>query len=246
MKYHENNTRKLSLVHFSWLLFFVLSLGIFTACDNDDDVTDVDPVPISYVSLYNGSPDGSALDIYVDNNRINYNAFDYTDHTGYLRFYTGERVLRFTPFNAANTVLETEISLEPDSLYSVFITGQTGDREALVVHDDIRTEDNDNVLLRILHASPDAPVVNLTYTGTDTQLFENMTYRDISGFEEINAGQTSFEIRNAVTNEVVTTVSNVNFISGRVYTLVIRGFVEPPAGSTHDLGVQVVPNFFNL
>ncbi len=246
MKKQNYNVRKFPLLNFSWLFSILLLATIFTGCDDDDDRVDIDPQPVAYVSFYNGSPEGSALDIYADNSKINFNAFDYTDYTGYLRFFTGERTLRFTPFNAANTVAEETVVLVADSLYSVFITGQLGDRQAMIVHDDIRAEDTDNALIRVLHASPDAPTINLVQTGTETSLFNNITYREITEFGEITPGQTSFDITNAANGEFITTVANVNFLSGRVYTLIVRGFVEPPAGNNNDLSVQITPNFFNL
>lgn len=244
MKLPEINTRNFSLL--TLFLYFTLLMGTLTGCKDDDDVM---PAPVTdtvaYVSLYHVSPDAPPLAIRVDDNRINFNPFQYTEHTGYLRFYTGERNLLFTPFDASNTLLQTTADLEDDMLYSVFVTGTANDLEALVTEDEIPEADAGNTLLRVVHVSPDAPAVNLSTTG-DEPLFANISYRNASGFTEIPAGSTSFEVTAADGDEVLASVDNVNFLAGRVYTLLIRGYQNPPAGNTNALSVQIVPNFFNF
>jgi hypothetical protein len=247
MKEQFFKTKKNLIYSLSWVMLFTLFMGLTTSCDDDDDIIDNgDAVPVAYVSLYHVSPDGPDLDIQVDNNRVNYYPFEYTDYTGYLRFYTGERELKFTPFNASNTLFETSLSLEEDSLYSVFVTGIAGERETVVVHDEFEENDTDNTLIRIVHASPDAPAIHLSLSGEDDNLFDDVAYRDVSDFMEVEDGVTSFEILNAENGEVITSVSDVNFRPDRVYTLIVRGYLEPPAGTGEELSVQVVPNYYNL
>lgn len=245
MELKKFNTRKSPL--FTLLLCISLLMVALTGCNDDDD--DITPIPepdsVAYVSLYHMSPDAPPLEIHVDNNRINFNAFDYTEHTGYLRFYTGERNLLFTPFNASNSLVETTVNLEDDMLYSVFVTGTADDLEALVTEDEIPDAADGNTLVRVVHVSPDAPAVDLSTTG-DEPLFLNVAYRTAADFTEIPAGNTSFEITSAGGDEVLASVPNVNFLPGRVYTLVVRGYVDPPAGNTNSLSVQIVPNFFNF
>lgn len=244
MRFQKFNTHQSSF--FTFLLSFALLLGALTGCDDDDDVT---PLPVAdsvaYVSLYHVSPDAPPLGILVDNNRINFNPFDYTEHTGYLRFFTGQRELIFTPFNASNTLLQTSVNLEDDQLYSVFVTGEADDLQVLVSEDSIPEVEGNNTLVRLVHVSPDAPAVDLSATeGED--LFSAVAYREVSEFVEIPAGSTSFDITAAGTEEVVATVASVNFLPERVYTIVVRGYLDPPAGNTNALSVQIVPNFFNF
>lgn len=231
---------------FTFFLSFALLLGALTGCDDDDDVT---PVPVTdsvaYVSLYHVSPDAPPLGILVDNNRINFNPFEYTEHTGYLRFFTGQRELIFTPFNASNTLVQTSVNLEDDQLYSVFVTGEADDLEALVTEDSIPDVEGNNTLVRLVHVSPDAPAVDLSTTD-EGSLFSNVAYREVSEFVEIPSGSTSFDITAAGGEEVIATVANVNFLPERVYTILVRGYENPPAGNTNALSVQIVPNFFNF
>lgn len=247
MKRKRIENQKYPFLNFTWILCFTILMSIFTGCKDDEgDEIDPEPIDIAYVSLYHVSPDAPPLDVIVDNNRINFNPFEYTEYTGYRRFFTGERELRFTPFNASNTLLETNLTLEDDSLYSIFFTGEEDDFEALVVNDEILGQEVDGTLIRVVHVSPDAPSVDLALEDEEGPLFDNVSYRNASDFVEITPGLTSFELRESGEDQVVATVSNINFLPGRVYTLLVRGFVDPPAGSDRTLGVQIVPNFFNL
>lgn len=245
MKLPEVNTRRFPILNL-FLCFSLIMMTMAGCKDDDDDITPVpEPDSVAYVSLYHVSPDAPPLAIRVDDNRINFNPFEYTEHTGYLRFYTGERNLLFTPFDASNTLLQTNVNLEDDMLYSVFVTGTANDLEALVTEDEIPEADAGNSLVRVVHASPDAPAVDLSTTG-DEPLFSDVAYRNASEFTEIPAGSTSFEITAMGGDEVIATVDNVNFLPGRVYTLLIRGYQNPPAGNTNALSIQIVPNFFNF
>ncbi len=237
-----------SIIHlviskFTLLSSAILLSGLLTSCLDDDPLPEPDPV--AYVSFYHVAPITS-LNIILDNNRINTNAFAYSDHTGYLRLFTGERSLSFTPSNASNTLLEGNLNLVEDSIYSVFITGDLDDPELLIVNDEIIFDDSQNPLIRLLHASPDAPDVKLVFTDANDPTFEDITYKEISGFEEISSGNVSFEIRNAETDELISAVSNYNFEQQRFYTIVVRGYVETQEDIEKQLSVQVIRNFFNL
>lgn len=247
MKMEEVKNRKPPFL--TLLLCLALFMVALTGCDDDDGITPVpEPDSVAYVSLYHMSPDAPPLAVQVDNNRFNFNPFEYTEHTGYLRFYTGERELLFTPWNASNTLLDTTLTLEDETLYSVFVSGTADDLETFVTEDDIPEAATGRALVRVVHVSPDAPAIDLSITDEeeDSPLFSNIAYRNASDFTEIPAGNTSFNITATGGDEVMASVANINFLSGRVYTLLIRGYDNPPAGNTNALSVQIIPNFFNF
>lgn len=237
-----------SIIHlviskFTLLILAIFFSGLLISCLDDDPVPEPDPV--AYVSFYHVAPITS-LNIILDNNRINTNPFAYTDHTGYLRFFTGDRWLSFTPSNASNTLLEGNLNLVEDSIYSVFITGDLDDPELLIVNDEIIFDDSQNPFIRLLHASPDAPELKLVFTGSDDPTFDDVFYKEISDFNKISSGNVSFEIRNAETDELISEVSNYNFEQQRFYTIVVRGYLEAQEDIEKQLSVQVIRNFFNL
>lgn len=232
----QKNYVKTRLTSFIIALLFI---GLTTSCLDDEPVPEPDPV--AYVSFYHMAPVGS-LSISLDNNNINSNPFAYTEYTNYLRFLTGERSLKFTPFNASNTLLESEINFVEDNIYSLFITGDSSDLELLVVNDKINFEDSRNPLIRLLHTSPDAPDIKLVFTESEDTTFNNITYKEISNFEVIPSGISSIEIRNADTDDLISTVSNYSFEQESLYTVVVRGYVSNQGDEDKQLSVQVIKN----
>src|SRR5688572_12330037 len=98
-----------------------LTLVGMVGCLDDDDNTNIQPQPVALVSIYNASPDAPALDIVVDGRQINSSPFGYADNSGYQRFFTGERNLQFSPFDANNVVIDSTVTFEDQKVYSVFI-----------------------------------------------------------------------------------------------------------------------------
>src|SRR5215216_3737284 len=91
-----------------------------TGCKDDND-PQAEPAPVAFVSLYHASPDAPDLSVIVDNEQVNTYPLDYSEYTGYLRFFTGDRRLQFGPFGASNVVIDTTVNLVAGNLYSVFV-----------------------------------------------------------------------------------------------------------------------------
>lgn len=244
------NLRLKKFLEFKTIWVLLLSTMLFTmaSCLDDDGGTVIPAEPVAYVSWYQGSPAVPDLDIYVDNNRLNLSGpFEYSAFTGYSRYYTGERDFKVTPYNASNTLVDSTITLKADSLYSLFVIGgDANDLDLLFVEDNIPDDKEDKALVRLVHLSPDAPEVNVSESDSETILFEESTYKSVSDFIEIDAGSTTLEVQTADGEEVVATVDDYNFIEGRVYTIVVRGYATPPAGNSNNLRVQIVPYFFSF
>lgn len=237
-------------LHFGimWMVMLTIMAVTMTSCLDDDNGTVVPRTPTAYVTLYHGAPGLTNLDVYADANRIQFNGpFEYSDFSGYRPFFPGERDLKVTPYNAANSLADTTVNLKADSLYSVFITGGEANAvDLLLVEDIIPDEADDKALIRVVNLSPDAPAFNLVEDAANsTALFEDIAYKEVSDFKQIDAGKTTFKILSSADDESLTSVDNFEFVEGRVYTLIIRGFSNPPAGNTNNLSVQVQPYFFS-
>src|SRR5690554_539464 len=126
-----------------------------SGCLNDDDSNVVPDVPAALVSMYHTAPSAPALDIHLDNRRLNSKAFTYSDfnYLAYLRFYTGERDLKFTPYNNSNTLLDTAITFEADEFYSVFLINEDDELNAWVIEDELPDVDQGKAMVRIVHVA---------------------------------------------------------------------------------------------
>lgn len=218
---------------------FVVLLIACADLDNDSGT----PTPVALVSLYQGSPDAPDLDVVVDNRNIFNGKFEYTDYTGYLNFYTGDRNFKFSPFNASNALIDTTLNLVQGKVYSVFVIDKLSSIEALLVQDSSATPAAGNAMVRFVHLSPDAPAINVAVTDqAGDPLFGDQSFKSASAFKEVTARTYSFTVKPAGGDTALLTVPNITLEAGRYYTIIVRGFTAPPNGNNNVLSAQVVAN----
>ena len=236
-------------VFFKTLLIGLLAVG-FAGCDDDDDQV-VEPVSVAYVSLYHAAPDAPPVDILMENRQINFYPLQYTRHTGYLNFFTGDRSMRVRPYNDANVIIDTTFTFEEGQAYSVFYVNRLADIQAMVIEDELVSPEAEEAAVRFVHLSPDAPEVDLVSLpgengengDGESSLADGTAYLEASDFMTVESGFHSFQVRAAGGDEVLLSIPDVNLMSGGVYTIVARGFQSPPAGNTNNLGAQILVNY---
>jgi hypothetical protein len=221
-------------------------LPLLTSCLDDDD-NYMDATPVAYVSFYHGSPELSSLQIEVDHKsypQVVSHIFDYSTYYDYGRFFTGERKFSFKAGNAANSLLDTLVKLEADKAYSFFISEEEDGFLPLIVEDELDSPASGKALIRLIHLSPDAPEVNLQVGEDGEDLFENQGYRDLSDFEEIEAGRVDLNLVAAGDGESLVAAQGVTIREGRIYTLVVRGY-QDGTNTANSLSLQLVRNYPN-
>jgi len=215
------------------------SLMLMTGCDlNDNDY--VQPVvPVSYVSLYNASPDAPDLNIVVDNRTINSQPFGYADYTGYLPFYTGQRNIKFGPFGANNVAVDTVVHLVDNKVYSMFVVDEYDKASVLVLDDSAAAPASGKAMIRFANLSPDAGTIHVKVKD-QSELGSGEAFKQVSSFIEVDATITNFEVITDGATPVTLQVPDVDIRAGRFYTFVVRGYKVPPAGSKRVLSAEVI------
>jgi Domain of unknown function (DUF4397) len=216
------------------------SLVFLMGCDLDDDSENVGNGPVSYVSLYNASPDAPELSIVVDNRQINSYPFEYSDYTGYLRFYTGSRNLQFGPYGANNIVVDTTLTLEDEKVYSIFVADEFAKASLVVLNDESPAPAEGNGKVRVINLGPDNGRSELRFSGDSTALAPGQAFKNASAFVEMESGEYDFEVQTS--EGTILELPNVSIASGQFYTVIIRGYEEPPTGNTNVLSAQVIVN----
>ncbi len=218
--------------------FFSIALIILlSSCLGDDDNVQL-PTEVAYVSIYHAVPDAPDLDIIVDGRVINHNPFEYASYSGYLNFFTGSREFEFRASDADNTLIDTTFNFEDGRAYSIFVVNELENVEALLVVDSADAPAAGKAMVRFVNLSPDAPSVEVSSDGS-TPLFEPQAFKQASQFVELDANPYTFSFRDPYGDEVVA-AEDVDIREGRFYTIVTRGFVDPPSGNTNVLSVEVL------
>jgi len=219
-------------------LVAVVSLLFITGCQVKDK--EVQPaIPVSYVALYNASPDAPALAVSVDNRQINNQPFGYSDYTGYLTFYTGQRHITVSPFGASNVVVDTTVTLTDNKVYSLFVVDNYNKASMLVLNDSAQAPASGKAMIRFINLSPDAGVLHLKVKD-QAELGTGKSFKEVLAFTEIDAKTTSFEITSNDPNVSKLQIPGVDIQSGGFYTIVVRGYKTPPASSQSVLSAEVL------
>jgi hypothetical protein len=216
------------------------SLVFMASCSlNNDNPNNSQPItPVSYVSLYNASPNSPALTMYVDNKNIG-SGLDYGDYTGYLALRTGERSLQFGPTNAVNVTVDTTLTLAEGKVYSVFVADDYNKASLVVINDNSPDPTAGKAKIRLINLSPDAGEMQVNLKNDSSLLIAGKGFKQASDFTEITAETYDLEVVRA-DGSVKLSVPQASFLPGKFYTIVVKGYKVPPSGNTNILSVDVL------
>lgn len=213
-------------------------VSFITSCGFDNDT--VDPGPITGVSLYHASPNAPDLDILVDDIKINTVPFKYGYNTDYLRFSSGNRNIKFRPYGGGANAIDTVLTFEPEKDFSVFVVDTFEQAKVFRIFDDPSPPAAGNCKVRFINLSPDSEPVQLKIKGVTLPLTVGQSFMEASGFMDLSAVQSTFEILSG--GVLVDEIPDVQLQSGWFYTILVRGYANPPVGNTNVIETQVVIN----
>ena len=169
------------------------------------------------------SPDAPAVDVYVDGTRVVSGA-GFKDVTGYLTLPVGSASVRVTPAGATSpAVIDTTVTLAAGRSYTVAATGLLAAIQPVVLEDDRGTTGQAKV--RFVHASPDAPAVDIAVTGGPV-LFSNVPFRQATAYPEVAPSTYDLEARPAGSGAVALKVPDVTLNARTNYTIFAVGLLS--------------------
>lgn len=189
------------------------------------------------VRVMHASPDAPAVDIFVDGQKA-VSALAFPEDTGYVALPAGTHTVEVFASPSDGTgvpVLQAALQVAAGSDYTVLAVGRLSDSTLtlLPLEDDNSLPAMGTAHVRLVHASPDAPAVDVTVAGTSTEVFSDVAFKGVGAYTPVTAGSYDLEVRVASAGDVVKTVS-LPLASRTVYTAVAVGL----AG---DGSLQVVP-----
>ena len=177
------------------------------------------------------SPDAPNVDVYVDGAKaVSDLAFETV--TEYLEVPTGEREVAVTVVGEPDQTVfgPAELELEAED-YTAVARGEVSSDDTAFgvdIYEDTNGAniDDDETRIRAIHASPDAPAVNVTVNDGALTVFEDLEYSSSSGYTVVPAGDYEFEIRAASGGDPVFEVT-APISGGSTYTVFAVGYLSP-------------------
>jgi LPXTG-motif cell wall-anchored protein len=177
------------------------------------------------VRVVHASPDAPAVDVWV-NGSVAFSNAPFQGITDYAKLEPGSYQVQVTPTGATEPiVIDATLDLATQTDYTVVAVGQLENIEPLVLVDNNSAPAAGKAHVRFVHASPDAPAVDIAVTGGPV-LFSNVPFKGTGDYLPVDAGTYDLEARVAGTDTVALSVPGVALADGTVYTIFAMGLVE--------------------
>jgi hypothetical protein len=189
------------------------------------------------IDVVHASPDAPLVDVYVDG-ALAISGLGYGWHSGWVPLPAGDHQIQVTATGQApdTAVIDATVTVEPGVAYQVAATGQLANIAPAIFTTDLSGLTADTARVRVIHASPDAPAVDVAVTGGDV-LISNLAFPNASDYLEVPAGAYDLEVRPAGTTDVALSLPGVQLDGGTVYDIYAIGQV-----SDGTLQVLVIPS----
>lgn len=227
-----------------FLMVAGLVAGSFLLTGCLDDVETPELPPAAYVSIFQGATDAPAMDVFANQNKVNQQPLQYTQTLPYSAYHPGTRGFRFSASNSATSLLEKDLVLKADSVYSIFVAPAGAGIDAVLVKDVWKDPTAEKAQIRLVHLSSDAGKVLLEASGSTTPLVSESNFKAVSNFAELNSGNYTLKIKSVDGGETLIQSGTLELKGNRVYTLILRGLKEETTG-TKKLDLQLITNYIN-
>lgn len=208
----------------------------FASCDKNEDDT-------SHLMIVNASPNGTSIDA-AANGSVFVTNLAYPNNSGYKDVPSGTTNIIVTQAGTNTQILNGTLAMSAESYYTLYVIDSAHERKATYTQDDLSAPSSGKAKVRLVHLSPNAPNVDITINGNSSASFNNRGFNDIASnasffnFTEVDAAGLNLQVKMAGSSTVLATIPTINLEAGKIYTLIVRGFVGGTA--TQALGVEVV------
>jgi hypothetical protein len=221
------------------LLALALTVGLATACSEDD--TTAPAMTNAYVQVVHASPDAPNVDVLVDNAIVLTNV-SFKAASGYLAVPAGTRNLKVNATGTSTTVINADVAVMSGKYYTVMATGPVATIQPLVLTDDYTSPAAGNAKVRLVHASPSAPTVDIYVTAPGASISAIMPtltavpFRGYSDYLEVPAGSYQVRVTPTGTKTVAIDTGALALAAGQIRT----GVAVDATGGGAPLGAILV------
>ena len=174
------------------------------------------------------SPDAPNVDVFVgaadDPTDAVLTDVPYQAVSSYIPLATGNYFIDVTPSAGGSPVINVDgLAIDGATDYSIAAVNSVASIEPLVLVDD-NTIDPSNARLRVVHASPDAPEVDISVDGLG--VVATLDFKETSPYLTVPAGDYTVRVLLAGTSTQVFEVPSLGLDAGTVYSAIAAGFVN--------------------
>ncbi len=178
------------------------------------------------VRVVHASPDAPAVDVWVNGN-VAFAGAPFKGITDYASLEPATYNVQVVPAGATEpVVIEADLGLSANTDYTVVAVGLLDNIEPLVLVDNNSSPEAGKAHVRFVHASPDAPAVDIAVADGGPVLFSNVAFKEVGDYLPVDAGTYDLEVRVAGTETVALEVPGLTLRDGTVYTVFAMGLAD--------------------
>lgn len=211
---------------------------IFASCNKEDSTAN--PKTFAKVLVTHASPNAPAVDLLIDNNKVNTTGLGFPNNTGYLNVESGKRNIKVTASGTLTNVITADLDLMGERSYSIFAVDSLSKISALVLEDNLAAPAAGKAHVRFIHLSPDAPAVDIAVASSGAVVFGNKSFKEFTPFTPLDAGTYNLDVREAGTSTVALVLPAITLEAGKIYTVFAKGFLG--GTGVQALGAEIIVN----
>lgn len=173
------------------------------------------------------SPDAPSVDVYANDNKVLSNV-PFKAVSDYLTVPAAKYTLKVFAAGAdaktATPVINADATVEAGKDYTVAATGKLAAIKPTILVDDNSAPAAGKARIRVFHASPDAPAVDIAVKG-GAVVVPNLAFPSASGYLSLDAGTYDLEVRAAGTTTVAFPINGLKLEAGKTYTAIAAGLL---------------------
>lgn len=185
--------------------------------------------PVSYLRVLHAVPDAPNVDVYL-NDKIIAKNLAYKQFTDYLSIAPGNYTVKIYPTgNTTTPVINTSFFARENNIYTAAAAELLKNIYLKVIEDTPMPITPGKTMVRFIHLSPNAPMVNVTLPNSNIG-FQNVSFSQVTEYKEMNPGVSSIQITASQTGDVVLTAPNMRFGPNKFYSIYAVGLAggNPP------------------
>lgn len=205
------------------LIFYknaLITLGLaslLSACGGSNSDT-------AQLRVLHASPDAPAVDVLIDGGGV-LEGLSFGDASPFTGVDAGHRQIQVNVSGTDTTVIDARADLEEDKRYLVVASGRVSDLQPLVFPVSAENSVAGSALVRVLHAAPSAPRVDVYVVAAGTSIAQaapalsDVPFRAISDYLPVPEGSYDLLVTPAGTKNIAIEAKNVTLTDGLIATV---------------------------